>query len=373
MATSGYGATAPGALDPFSIESTLANIVGTNNPAAAGGALDLYQLQNQVSKSNYGYDQAQQHAYAKEALKQQLLETQMKEFHNIAKLPGGARFLAAGGIPGMDFGGAPGALTGLAEAGDVAQGAENFSKAGSGFSSFSEGGYLVDPSMVPGLPPNMRGTLTDNAKVRAAQIDANAKIASAGMHAASAKGPKINVPYKFNAENGEEITIQVPIPIGASPDETKRLFDAARTSAGYLYKPGSGVPGQTSPGVAAPQQPAPLARPAMPPGPIAAPQPPPPTTGLQPKPAPAPASAPTGQASSPAVAASTQTVTDPTAQRQAQWAYRNVPMNTQDKIDIGANIQGGVMPVVPLVGGGYGYAGKSGRTYRIPGAPGGKQ
>lgn len=357
MATPTYGTTAPGAIEPFSIESTLANIVGTNNPAAAGGALDLYQLQNQVSRSNYGYDLAQQHEFAKKQLQQQLLETQMKEFHNIAKLPGGAQFLASGGIPGMDFGGAPGALTGLAEAGDVAQGAENFQKGMAGFASGSEGGLLTDPSMIPGLPPNFRGVLTDNAKVRAAQIDANAKITSAGMHVP--KPPTMSVPFKFGVtDKGEPITGQIPIPMNASQADIDARLAQARNVYNTMYPPGSGVPGATPPGgtpaIPTPQT-ARQSQPNAPPVTPTAPQPPPPTTGLP--------RAPATTTAAP-VAASPTFITDAKTQQLAQRGMQY--LTPQAKLDVGANIQGSVMPVVQLKGGGVGYVGKSGTIHTLP-------
>src|SRR4249920_481017 len=90
MATSSsaYGAYNPSAVDPFPIESTLANIVGTNNPAQAANMLDTYQVKNMVAGDNYGFDMAQQHEFAKQQLAQQLYEKNLAAVQEGAKTPG---------------------------------------------------------------------------------------------------------------------------------------------------------------------------------------------------------------------------------------------------------------------------------------------
>jgi hypothetical protein len=90
-----YGTYNPGGIDPFPIESTLAQIVGTNNPAQAGNLLDTYRLSNTISADNYDYMMNQQHEYAKQQLAQQLYEKELAAATEGVKTRGGLSVAAA--------------------------------------------------------------------------------------------------------------------------------------------------------------------------------------------------------------------------------------------------------------------------------------
>ena len=183
MASYGYGATAPGAIEPFNIETTLANNATKDSPQEAYNLLSMYHNQNMNSIADYNQNLQGQHDFARQQLAQEMYLGKLKEFPTIAKLPGGARFLASDqGIPGMDMGAGSDALTNLANAGDLANAAVNFKEAGTGFNQFAQGGLQVNPNAVPGMA-GVPGKLTDPALVRAAQIRANAQIAAAGIGA----------------------------------------------------------------------------------------------------------------------------------------------------------------------------------------------
>jgi hypothetical protein len=67
MAASSYGAYQPGAVDPWSIESTLANAAITS-PADAQGLLSSYAQQRQAQSYLYGQEAERQHDFAKQQL-----------------------------------------------------------------------------------------------------------------------------------------------------------------------------------------------------------------------------------------------------------------------------------------------------------------
>ena len=104
MVTQSYGSYSPAAIDPFPIETELAKAAITS-PAQAQNLLDLYQTQRATSEGNYNYAMQGQHEFAKEQLRQQLYEANLKALPEMAK-PGVARLLQ--GAPGYQgvFGGA---------------------------------------------------------------------------------------------------------------------------------------------------------------------------------------------------------------------------------------------------------------------------
>lgn len=228
MAAPTYGTTNPRALEPWAIENTLAPLAYAGDRSQLQSELGSYQIARNTAEGQYGIQQAQQHEFAKQQLAQQLYEARLKEFPTIAKLPGGAQFMSQGGIPGMDMGGDPGALAGLAQAGNIAQGAENFMHAGAGFRDFSEGGWLQNPQQIPGMA-GAEGVLTDNSRVRAELIKQQTSLANARMKGGNPNDPNATVsgPVSYDAA-GNPINISYSkTPQSKIPDRVAYLQNLA--------------------------------------------------------------------------------------------------------------------------------------------------
>ena len=187
MPLSMYGNTNPKGLEPFQIQSTLAPLAVGNSRAEAQNMLDTYQAQRNAATNLYGQDLQQQHQAFYDQLAGQMQQNYIKEFANVAKLPGGAQFVASGGIPGMSaaMGGNPDAIAGLAQAGSIADASKNFGETGKGYEGFSNAGLLINPQQVPGLA-GVQGNLTENARVAAERIRANAMLGAASIPCCSA-------------------------------------------------------------------------------------------------------------------------------------------------------------------------------------------
>jgi hypothetical protein len=179
-----YGTTSPAAIDPFQIESTLAQIVGQANPQEAANMLDTYQIQRATSEGNYNYALQGQHEFAKQQLAQQLYEANLKGLAE-AKDPTVLSIMA--NAPGYQqvFGGAGAPAIGdaLARA-QAAQGAKNFEAAGKGAEGFSNAGYMVNAGDIPGIPAGAGVVQTENARLAAERLRANAILGAASIRAA---------------------------------------------------------------------------------------------------------------------------------------------------------------------------------------------
>jgi hypothetical protein len=141
--------------------------------------LENYQQQRQASTNLYGQDLAQQHQAFKEQLANQMQQAYVKELPNYMKEPGGAQF--ASQMPGMasTIGVDPSAWAGLAQAGDIAQGATNLKNAGTGFNQLSQAGLPPDTSAVPAMTGVNVGPYQGPALLQAARERANASMAVA--------------------------------------------------------------------------------------------------------------------------------------------------------------------------------------------------
>src|SRR3954468_11448778 len=100
MAAPSYGAYQPGAVDPWSIETSLANAAITS-PADAQGMLSSYQQQRQAQGYVYGQEAERQHDFAKQQLADQMTQARLKLIPELVGKPGGGAFLAGGGIQGV--------------------------------------------------------------------------------------------------------------------------------------------------------------------------------------------------------------------------------------------------------------------------------
>jgi hypothetical protein len=245
-----YGVYSPQALDPSQVENTLAGQVGASDPAAANMLLNTYQMQRQAAQGNYDYALSQQHDFAKDQLRQQLEEAYLREMPNIAKLPGGARFLAQGGLPGMGaLGSNQGALTNLAAAGDQAQAAENAQKGGAGVYSLVEAGRAPDDAQAALATGGVAGPQGTPLSEINALIAAKSRTDAAAMHAKAQQGALAQpMMYPVKGPNG---TINAPI------DMTKPIqpqVDAIEAWATTLFQNKGQAPQNPAPGV----QPAPV-------------------------------------------------------------------------------------------------------------------
>src|SRR5580765_3043885 len=177
--TSAYGTYNPGGIDPFPIESTLAQIVGTNNPAQAGNLLDTYRLSNTISADNYNAAMQDQHEYAKQALAQQLYEANLKGLAE-AKDPNVLQLMAGNPTYSGVLGNNTANISDVLQRARSAADAVNFEKLGQGTSAFRAGGAMPDLS---GLNQKYGLNLAavDPTSVEAAKINAAGRVAAAGV------------------------------------------------------------------------------------------------------------------------------------------------------------------------------------------------
>jgi len=335
--TSGYGAYNPAAVDPYPIETDLAKLAVGNSPENAANLLDLYQLQRTTDAANYGHEMGIQHDFAKQQLAQQLKETYLKNAMDAIKTHGGVSVfnqLAPESAIRPDIAGPIETGLGNAQAAITAEHAASAAKHG------LEAGFSTD---LPRLTGMSGGLLTGQTTPLQLQVQA-ARNAGHGGGGGGGAGKTISVPYKqYVNEDGQLVNGMIKVPVNATDEQVAAIkANADRIYAGINPKSGTGVSGGTLPTNVAP-------------APGAAPQQRP-QTNLQPKPNVAPQGGPQ--------AASSTYIRDPRAQGAARVGAQH--LTPQAKADVGANIQGTVMPIVPLVGGGVGFVGKSGTIHVLP-------
>jgi hypothetical protein len=118
MAAPTYGSYQPGAVDPWSIESTALQEALKGNPDAQGW-LSSYQQQRQAQTNVYGQQAEQQHEFAKQQLAQQMAEARLKALYEMTGKTGANALIAGGGIEGLgpSGGGDPNAWAAFGRAG----------------------------------------------------------------------------------------------------------------------------------------------------------------------------------------------------------------------------------------------------------------
>lgn len=202
MPLASYNPGNPAGMDPWSIESTLAPLAVSGNPAAQNMLAD-YRAQREAANDVYGQNLGQEHQFAYKQLAQQLQEANVKEFANIAKLPGGAEFAAQ--MPSMvgAIGAEPGAWTNLARAGTLANTATNLKDAGTGVNQLSQGGYPVDPTAVTSITGVPVGAYRGPAIVQGDIIKANAQLMGDRIKANATLGPSDTVKVTDAATQAE--------------------------------------------------------------------------------------------------------------------------------------------------------------------------
>ena len=198
MPTATYGSTNPAGVDPWPIETNLAQLAVGGSQAEAQNMLENYQQERLAQTNAYGQDMEKQHQVAYQQLAQQLQENYLKAIPEFAK-SGTLDILANAPQYQGAFGGASSdVIQDAIRRATMGQTAETFQKAGTGFNQFAQGGLQVDPNAVPGMA-GVKGTLTDPALVRAAQIRANAQMASARI---GAGGGRMTVSSDIPSDQG---------------------------------------------------------------------------------------------------------------------------------------------------------------------------
>lgn len=346
---SGYGVYQQGAVEPFNIESTLAEIVGRNNPDNAANLLGQYHQERLTSTGNYNYEMDRQHRYAYESLAAQMADANMKNILDANKDPGGLDLLANQGV-NID----PVLRTRLEQNKRMMQIAQQAQHGGAAAASLTAAGAQPQQQGMDLLSGGTAGPVGLPEAERVAHINA----AASGARGGSQK--YMSVPFQFGVDSsGNALHGQVQVPVGASDAEIQqRAADAQRTYR-IFYPQGNGLPGATPPGG--------VAQPAPQPGQSVQKQG---QTNLTQNPdANRTQSRPPPQTQSPAQGqqgvASPLFLTDKKTQSAAQTAARTLPPD--QKKDVAANIQSGtIIPVVRLPDGRLGFVGKSNKTYAIP-------
>jgi hypothetical protein len=202
MATSNqYGTTSPAAIDPFQIESVLAQIVGQNNPAEAANMLDTYQIQRATSEGNYNYALQGQHDFARDQLAQQLKEQYIKSAMDAVQHPGGLsvlRAMAPDALANVDpsiISSTEGGLTNL-------QRAETFEKGASGAYHAVQAGFPPNAASLANLTGGITGAQGTPLQMQIEAMKEGAANARAGAANAQATEPTRNI--KVMGPHGEE-------------------------------------------------------------------------------------------------------------------------------------------------------------------------
>ena len=217
MPVSQYAASNPGASDPWNIETTLASKAITS-PAMAQAMLQTYQMQRQADTNVQADNLADAHAFNRQQLRQQLLEAQMKNVAELAGKPGGTQALASGvgGMGSAALGGDPAAWQQWADAGNASDQSKNFEAGGKGAEGFSNAGYMVPANAIPGMP-DVPVTQTENVRLAAERLRANATLGAAAIHAraAGAAGGDVVTTQGEDAQ-GNPMTIRTKVPHGST-------------------------------------------------------------------------------------------------------------------------------------------------------------
>lgn len=248
MATSNqYGSVAPAAIDPFPIESVLAKIVGEQNPQEAANMLDTYQIERQTSQGNYDYALQGQHDFARDQLKQQLYEANLKGLAE-AKDPSVLQLMA--GNP--TYSGVLG--TNAANIGDVlararaAQDATTFQHGAAGLQSATTAGFQPNTDQAARATMGLAGPQGTPEAEKVAGINAAARLAAAALHAKAGGNDAMTMTYQNTPPPGKEGPSGVTF--GAkSPFQTVEQQTAELIRRGVKEPP----PGYTGPTPANPQ------------------------------------------------------------------------------------------------------------------------
>lgn len=354
MAAPTYGAYQPGAVDPWSIETSLADKAITS-PAMAQMMLGNYQEERRAQANVYGQQAEQQHQFAKDQLAQQMTEARMKLIPELVGKPGGGEFLAGGGIQGIGpgDGGNASAWAGLGTAGHQYDFAKNLAEEGKGVESFSRAGQDMPLQQIPGLQNFQTTGAGEHSDITVEKLKAANALqlaaAKAARGARAEKDPKVH--YNFRGDptpSGQQNDATLSLGLSTPAETVQRARDTITRNLGIANPAANNVPGTTSEGGggSARSTPPPAAREAVP--------------GLPRAPAATSQAAPSGK---------TTFNTTPQVQNAAKAAYEH--LSPEAKVQVWANKPGNVMPVVtPDKGKAY-FVGRDGNRYDVP-LPGGR-
>ena len=341
--TNSYGAYNPAAVDPYPIETDLAKIAVGGNPENAANLLDLYQLQRTTDAANYGHEMGVQHDFAKQQLAQQLQEQYLKSGQEALKTRGGVSLLnsQAPGSLGAGFG--PDQINTIETGLSNAQDAATAEKVGSAAYHGVQAGFPANLTRLQGMSGGLFDTQGVPLQLQVEGMKQAGKNARGGGGAA---GDKFTLPIKgLFTDDAQQIPYGIKTHLGEADDVIRTKIARAR----QIVELGNPTNGTGTPGGVAPTDVVPSGRTAAPPRTSA--------TSLPNNPNAAPQGGPQ--------AASSQYIRDPKTQGAAKVGFQH--LTPAAKADVGAQVQlGGVMPIVPLRGGGVGYVGKSGTVHVIP-------
>lgn len=384
MATSAnaYALPNPAMVDPYPIESVLAK-----DSASPGALLALYRADRGIANEGYQHELDAQHDQMQRQLIATMANNAAERTVGAMAHPGGVAYMAS--QPAFSWMGLGGNQTGLQR-----------------YTGPDEQ-LQIGKAAVPGseVAKNLAGTYyglgqgeTDFVTGLKTQPQVPVPVAGQQARAEGQRPPTFGTPLYVGTVNGQPIHLQVPMPIGASPEEERQrkrqaVQGAIKDYPGLRLTPGLD-PGLTSPDAA----PSPN---------TGAPQAPPDTTSAQtetpPPPLPPPAStdgsgsttryetpaeskaiiskpavpgrtslAPNPQAASaPAPEGNTtvgQLVVNGKLQQMAQQFVRSLPLDVRDDVlkEIMTSPNGGNAPLYPAKGGGFVLKGASGRFYPTP-------
>jgi hypothetical protein len=219
MPISAYGTTNPRGLEPWPIETTLAPLAVGNSQAEAQTMLENYQQQRDAAANVYSGDLDQQHQFAYDQLRQQMAENYMKALPENAKA--GTLDIFAQQNPGAVSNVAPGTIADTIARANLGQAAETYSKAGTGFNQFAQGGFQTAPGSVPGMA-GVPGVLTDPALVRAATIRGQYGLAAAGLNANKPSPTTVSTPLPPDADGTVHTITTSKVPA----DQVTGIIDA---------------------------------------------------------------------------------------------------------------------------------------------------
>jgi hypothetical protein len=201
VTSSQYGNYSPAAIDPFPIESTLAQIVGQNNPAEAANMLDTYQIERQTSQGNYDYAMRGQHDFAKQQLAQQLQEQYIKSAMDAVQHRGGLSVLqgvAPDALSGVD----PGVISSVEGGLTNLQNAETFEKGASGAYHAVQAGFPPNATSLATLTGGITGAQGTPLQMQIEAMKEASANARAGAANAQAQEPSRSV--RVMTPHGEE-------------------------------------------------------------------------------------------------------------------------------------------------------------------------
>jgi hypothetical protein len=214
MVSNTYGTFNPAGIEPYPIETSLAQAAATS-PAEAQLMLNSYTAQRQATAGQYADELDQQHAQAKAQIAAQMYDAQLRAFNETVKTPGAlaiARTSPAlsGILGGADPDAVQQAITGQTNL----QNADIFSKGATGVASLTTAG-MQPTSGQAGQVTGLQGLqVGDPTAIQAAKIAAAARIAAASISANNTPGVGYTQQLPLSATGGVPTTANISGKLG---------------------------------------------------------------------------------------------------------------------------------------------------------------